>query len=648
MIESDETIKSENRSYRYLLIITALIALAYMAAGLFSVEKFWGINNLKYFPLWYTIAFGAFSILFIIPWTARLIHKITTLIIDRFRKIPLFIRICLVIMVSLAILYFFRVQVHSLGDGYLRAYQIEQGYSYIHSEPLDYLLHVLLYDILNKFTSMSGEDIYALFSIACGLIYILAVYLITSSPENKLIPVISGLLLIEMGGIQLFFGYVESYSLVYLSGILYVVLCYRFIQKQKGLLIASILLAIAVASHQSGFILLPSFAYLIYLHFKSNGSKDYREAIISMIVVSIAVIVVVLLDYRDYLRSIEVRPAFDDLILPFYSSGSYSIVSGEHLLDILNQLLLVSPFLFILTPIFAIKRVFSLKNLNTRFCIFLAIPAILFLLIIDPKLGFARDWDLFAMPAAMIGVIYILHLSRIAMILKSAAKTTLIGTALLFLCVWIGVNTSEQHQLSRAENLLSISAKNRGYGSELLAHYYSEISDDKEKALEILYGIEANARSARVMHKIARLEFMIGRFDKSLQAALEGYRYDPTMFALPLVAGASYLQLGNPREAVHYLEITRNLEPAEPATYSLLGNAYSLLDSLDKSLEAYKMLVRISPKDPKGLFNVAYLFYIKENYDSALVNIDKCLRVNPDYPDAITVREMILQEIGPP
>ncbi len=150
------------------------------------------------------------------------------------------------------------------------------------------------------------------------------------------------------------------------------------------------------------------------------------------------------------------------------------------------------------------------------------------------------------------------------------------------------------------------------------------------------------------MHKIARLEFMLEQYDKSLRAALEGYRYDPTMFALSLVAGASYLQLGSPREAVHYLEITRNLQPAEPATYSLLGNAYSQLDSLDKSLEAYKMLVRISPKDPKGLFNVAYLFYAGGNYDSALANIDKCLRVNPDYPDAITVREMILQEISSP
>ncbi len=86
----------------------------------------------------------------------------------------------------------------------------------------------------------------------------------------------------------------------------------------------------------------------------------------------------------------------------------YSLISWPHLLDIVNQLLLLSPLLplLIVLSIKYIPRV--LRHKETIFLSLAATGSLIFLFIIDPKLTLARDWDLFSNSACALSILLII------------------------------------------------------------------------------------------------------------------------------------------------------------------------------------------------------------------------------------------------
>jgi tetratricopeptide (TPR) repeat protein len=539
------------------------------------------------------------------------------------------------------VFYFLRVHVHSLGDGYLRIGQIESGIRYLHTEPLDFWLHGLLYDFLGVFGDVSGEAVYQIFSIGIGIAFVLIVYgldlkdgITAGSP--------AGLkwLILCLGGVQLFFGYVESYALFYSAMLVYTLLAFRYMATGRGFTGASAAFAVGLASHLTGFFFLPTYLYLSYVAYKDKKMSGQFSRTISIGIIIVLVVGLIISELVVRSRHAQYLAGPGDYFLPVIS-GEYAILSGHHLLDILNQFLLIIPI-----PLGLIVSLVMLRKVNPHprlrvFGIILSLCAGVFLLMINPSLGFARDWDLFATSAALIGCIVLVFYFRKAAPGRPAGVTLSAALAAVFVSTWIFTNASPGRQLQRAEDLLSLSDKGRGYCTELLAHYYRYEADNKQKVVDLLGGITGPARNARVLRIMAVTQYEMKRYADALRTAREGLAQDSTVAETNYVAGMSLTELGFADSATSYLEVAQHNDSRNYTfTRSLAKNYYSI-GRIETAIEGYKYAISLEPKKPTGYFDVAAIYLENRLYDSAFYYAQTGLKVAPDFAAGYRIMETI-------
>ncbi|MBU1182730.1 MAG: tetratricopeptide repeat protein [Proteobacteria bacterium] len=75
----------------------------------------------------------------------------------------------------------------------------------------------------------------------------------------------------------------------------------------------------------------------------------------------------------------------------------------------------------------------------------------------------------------------------------------------------------------------------------------------------------------------------------------EALKIDPNFPIALRGLGLTYLAIGNPREAVNFLERVVQYSPGFPELFSDLAGAYSILKEYNKSLIFYKKVVEIAP-----------------------------------------------------
>jgi len=648
-MSNDQSINSKWR----LIIPALLLTTVFILAGLIPFGNLWGFNHLKYFPGYVSIIYAIVILLFLIPLLARKIIAAISRLCAGFQKQPLLVRIFIISLMAGTIFYFFRVHVHSLGDGYQRIYQIEKGYMYYHTEPLDFFLHAILYKVLKIFGAASGELTYTIISTAVGIVFVTTIYLfrfpkqITSNSA-----VLVKLLTISMGSMQIFFGYVESYTFFYLFSLLFILWATKFTLINRGLTIASLMLALAMASHITAIFLLPGFAFLIYINLKNTRPLSLNKKYLPILLVLLAVAGLIIQEIRlKYFMDIY-TPSFSGSILPLFSLSEYSIFSPKHLYDIFNQMLLIAPACFLLLPCFipGLKLESDKKNLYILLSI-VFVCGLLLISIIDPKLGYARDWDFLSIPTSMLG----LSLSIFLLIGQNKQKANkytvfVIGSiSLILLSGWILTNSSEKRQIERAEDLLSLSEKGQGYSTELLAHYYRYKKNDVQKALELYQGITGRAKNARVYNKIAKAQNELGRYEDALKSANSGLELDSNLTDLQFMAGYILLKLDKPRLALPYLHKARKLAPDRSDIYYFLSNAYYQIDSIGISLITAREAIRLKPDFAPTYIQIGNIFNRLEVYDSAFVYTKRGLKLDPNNATGYELLEDIkekLRQIG--
>jgi hypothetical protein len=261
---------------------------------------------------------------------------------------------------------------HLLGDGLQRL--SESGVVFLITEPLDTLVHKVV-------AEMVGSSLwsYRIVSFVAGLFYLNGIRLLMRFGETPIERGIIALAFLSTATIQFYFGYVESYGLLNVFVLYYIYYSWQCIRDKKTTKMPIVFFVLATASHLSGGVLLPSLLF-VYKH-------KFGKAFNGMLWLSVAGLVVA------YAIGV-VQKHFVPLTASRYST--YTLFSGAHLLDMLWELLLVSPAFFL--ALFPQRRTKPM----TFMALALAGTAV-FTLIIDPRLGAVRDWDilaLFALPLA--------------------------------------------------------------------------------------------------------------------------------------------------------------------------------------------------------------------------------------------------------
>lgn len=332
-------------------------------------------------------------------------------------KIPIAFSYIL-LFISLFLMIFFPIRNLSLGDGILLLEHVALeakmfGYHLTMDEILEALVHSILFA---KFPShfATPMEVYRIVSTVSGL---WAVGILVYYFQKFKISVIGYFLVLSSGGIYLFHGYSENYTMI-TTGlwfyILYTVNSIRSNQyrNMQALLPICFIACLLILSHLVSGYLLFSLIFLCY-HFSDEG-KFLQNALYSTLFSLIILLPV--FGYFTFFSNVRFDFTQTHLTNPkFYPISK--MISINHFRDILFCIVgsAFLPFVVLLYLLFFKKEqsIQILKRKEFQFLIFVLIGFLIHGFVHYPQLGFPADWDLLAFFWSPIAFITVLMLEEL-------------------------------------------------------------------------------------------------------------------------------------------------------------------------------------------------------------------------------------------
>jgi hypothetical protein len=606
----------------------AVILGGFLLCGLLPENGFWGLNHLFFFPGAVKAILAILAVAVFMPQAAGLYVKTCS----RLAALPPVIKKIGMILVPAALFILLRVAVHSLGDGYQRAFEIENGRMYSPTEMLDYLIHAIVYQLLASVIHIKAAVALAVTSIAIGIIFAATIFRLTPFAGEKRWAFL--LLIFSLGSSQLFFGYVESYTLLYFAAVWYLLLIFQPPEKTASFGYVSAAYLLAGLAHQAGVILLPS--YLTIAHFRYR--EHPRRFLIFPAILVLALLPALLPLGINQLLTIEPSRKIMDYFIP-QSGTPYNLFSALHLFDILNQFLLVAPVVLMAIPYWP-----RLRPQMTRLAVPLALaaPAVLFIFVIDPVLTLARDWDLFAVPVVV--AVFPLLVSLVKVLGDDRAALRRMVTIGLIAAVltgsWIGINHSVEKNLARSEYILDHTVRGKRYGYELLAYYFSS-HGDLPNELRMLQKIPQEEWTARIYAKISQSLYSQGHYEEAYDLAQKGVMLPNPIELNALMAGLTSYDHNEFPKAIHYLRIAADHWPNDPQVWCKLADALREADSLEAATQIYGRVLGMDNRLARPFFGMAFVSCKLKDYESARKFYEEGMRRDPSYSTAPVIEQMI-------
>ncbi|MEE2662801.1 MAG: hypothetical protein VX681_01675 [Myxococcota bacterium] len=309
----------------------------------------------------------------------------------------------------------FRQRNLRLGDGAILALLIEQrvhleGHLVGYDEPLELYLHSLAYRGLHAAFEWDVMASYALLSSLAGVAFALAMVVLwrdarEGTPVGRAVVV---LLSLATPSVQLFFGYVENYTLVALASLVYAIAGLRSLERGLSPLWPALALGVAISLHVLAGWLGPSLLYVWWRHARARAAWGRIGLLAGMgattllpIAATIAWLTAVGVPIAALGETHLAALKFIFLVEPDAPYFIYPAWSAAHWRDIANQLALTSlaPLLVIAALVPAARSQGAQLRGDLRLH-FLALGAgflHLFGISWNAENGAYNDWDLFAL-----------------------------------------------------------------------------------------------------------------------------------------------------------------------------------------------------------------------------------------------------------
>jgi tetratricopeptide (TPR) repeat protein len=131
---------------------------------------------------------------------------------------------------------------------------------------------------------------------------------------------------------------------------------------------------------------------------------------------------------------------------------------------------------------------------------------------------------------------------------------------------------------------------------------------------------------------------------------------DPNEYLNYIELSKIYENAGRYDDAEAQLLKAKEVKPKEPAVYAALSSYYNRQGEFDKTVEALNTAADLQPENPQGYQLVAVFYWEKaykdkrltpaqqkEYIDKGLEATDKALKLNADYVDALTYKNILLR-----
>ena len=300
--------------------------------------------------------------------------------------------------------------------------------------PLTVLLHAKLWFLLNPSPGIGVGTLYALTSIAAGIGFVYVLFLLADAlGRDRLEKVLIFGLVATTGSMELFFGYVENYTIMSLGVLLTLYLGVRCLLGRLGPVWPALALSAANAFHPSTVVVWPAVWYMTWRAAGMSKSRlrVWAELVIPPLLVFGALSALMISGgHGPASLFTDDRPGGADAVMfvPLFQATTewqhYTMFSLAHGLDWANEHFLISPFgvlILIVTGCARLARrsstVISPESQSTGqaergITGFLSIAGLSYLLLTfvwNPDYGGRNDWDLFA-PSAFVYTLFAAYL----------------------------------------------------------------------------------------------------------------------------------------------------------------------------------------------------------------------------------------------
>jgi tetratricopeptide (TPR) repeat protein len=427
----------------------------------------------------------------------------------------------------------------------------------------------------------------------CGAVLVLMLMIWLRRGRGPLLfrTLAAGTLLLS-GAVQLCFGHIETYTPWLITGIAYLGLGLGMRATDSGRRTAAALglVVLAIALHAQAALLLPSLAFRLLPRLPA---LRFRERSVALALAFLTLAGTVALAQCSPTRAFFL-PLFGDAADP-------GAISGRHLGDIVNEILLVLPAIGLTIGLLAAVSPDRSEVLRRRaFAALVALPSLLFLLLFKPELGMARDWDLFvvpvlgaAMPLAALARERLAADPAQALLQRLAAPG--MAVAALVVVPWIALHADESKSVFRFEALIAADSSRAGYAWENLALHHDAHGDDVAElaAWQQAWERSGNPRylvtAGNAALALADTAFAVSAFDRCLEAH-PGHELARRSLVPVLLNSRQYERL------FVLCEEGRSERPGDPYYFFMTGLARFNLGQYDEAESLFLHSERLGPE----------------------------------------------------
>ena len=479
-------------------LVTAFLLLSvfiYSLGSFFPDERLWAFNHLSYVPsavrwFWIGVGFTFFILLGMFASLAvfsrrrsAISHLSLSHILATKYGIFLLAVVGLVSFVSGSVASYF------LGDGHMIVNSLQYFIAHptlqINTEfyirhPLTSLFYIVSVYGISLVSDLDIGLFLRLLSYLAGFVFLVVVLRFLRAWASGDTDIGMGIsLMVLNGAFLLFFGYVENYVFAYVMVVAYLVLSIRYLSGQARLVSVVVSFSLAIAFHLSSALLLPSLLYLVLLRLQSRRARP----IVSPLRIWILVVISLLGLSLFYVLNGSFK-TFDHLLHTVSGPGlsQYTLFSAFHLVDMVNEIALVSPLLPLSIAVILLYGGWKARDLTPEKRTFLYLAAVyglVFLFMANPELGLARDWDAFAVVGITLNCAALMIVASLAIpeTEKRFIAAAFLGFGVWIIVPWLYVNADVRASVERYEKILALDAdlirpKDAAYGYEGLEAYY--------------------------------------------------------------------------------------------------------------------------------------------------------------------------------
>jgi tetratricopeptide (TPR) repeat protein len=619
--------------WRWYLIFGLSIALLliHYVPYFLSGGPVWGFNHLAFLPDIMPIFFGGLGFLallmFLPPadrlagWAYRGAARICFGSSNNFRWF-------VIAVAALLLFWFCRMPTNLLGNGYTVLLNIGGELSTIFTWTKSgatgiayFLAQLLPYSGLD-----SAEYAYTIMSIISGSVtvfFFLGIACELAQSQSTRLMIFC--LLMFSGWTLLFFGYIENYSIMwpFMTGYIYYSL--KYLKGKGNLLLPTLFMVLAMVMHLEALFILGSYLPLIFA--RGIGDRLYRRYTpVIWIIMTLLLVIggsIFLYIYKNSVRLQEHHVIA--LTVHYARTPGYTLFSMTHLLDIVNEFLLLIPILPALLVLGWSKPRRLINDAPGVFLFFLAAGGLAFMLIIDPGLGMGRDWDLFA----PFGLGLLLLLARNLPDGKSKAHRLFPGLTFLSLVLilpYFLVNHDRPRSIEYLTYLLRLDHHRSTSGIAMLQNYYYDqgnYAKSDSLARELIQSRPFIQR-AREAYKLAQA----GKLKDALELAdslVAAYPHEVPLYSL---RGIILLEKGDNDRAIADFEHVYQAGRVDHLNFTNLATAYYNTGNIDLAIKNLRKAQQRAPNFRDMHEGFARMYFQLEQFDSAFVYSHNLIRID--------------------